>query len=766
MIQHDQTELPFFDFGAILVATNNFSPMNKLGQGGFGSVYKGKLQDGKEIAVKRLSSNSGQGVQEFKNEMTLISKLQHRNLVRLMDYYRRRSTPLNWTTRLNVINGIARGLVYLHRDSYARIIHRDLKASNILLDENMNPKISDFGLARMFEGTIDLTTTRRVVGTLGYMSPEYAMGGIFSEKSDVFSFGVLILKIVSGQKNTDLHYSYQHLSLISYAWQLWNENRGFGLVDDALADSYCATEAIRCIHVGLLCVQDFAGDRPSMPEVVFMLSNETNRSQPKQPVFTLQSSLKPDFQLEKDGNKRGVDCRLRLDLLKSRDGNGMGLGQGGLLAHPAIGVFCHLCLHGKPLLGTKMGAKDKDSSVLIIYLFLLLYWCSLKYCYAIYNITSSQALSQGQTLVSPRQSFELGFFSPNNSANHQYIGISNGNLELLDGNKKSVWSTNITVASNRSVAVPSDNGNFLLKDGTLGDELWQSFQYPSDTFLPGAKPSQLFIWSNGSTSFRISGPWEKCKFACIPEMNTLYKSPFDLVEDAEKGMKYFNFNWYNTSIVKSLALSSGDSESLICECLRGFVPKSIQEWRKGHWTGGCEAWCPNNCSCLAYAFVDTIGCLIWSNGLIDVQSFSLGGEDLFLRLAHSELGGGHKTRNVIISLVAVFTGGTLGAIVFGSYKWKARRKGKGFDLVDDALADSYSASEAIRCKHVELLCVQDFAVDRPSMPKVIFILSNKTNRFQPKQPIFTLQKHPEPDFQTQDDGKYSVNEATTSLTEG
>ena len=230
-----------------------------------------------------------------------------------------------------------------------------------------------------------------------------------------------------------------------------------------------------------------------------------------------------------------------------------------------------------------MGAKDKDSRVLIIYFLLLLYWCSLKYCYATYNITSSQALSQGQTLVSPSQSFELGFFSPNSTANHQYIGIwykeisplkvvwvanrenplrladsnasltigSNGNLELLDGNNKLVWSTNITVPSNRSVAVLSDNGNFLLKDGTSGEELWQSFQHPGDTFLPGAvlgfnsktgenyvltswktdtdpslgnfiagissqKPSQLFIWSNGSASFWINGPWEKCKFARIP----------------------------------------------------------------------------------------------------------------------------------------------------------------------------------------------------------------------------------------------------------
>ncbi|KAM6601429.1 hypothetical protein CsatA_021038 [Cannabis sativa] len=312
--QQDPSELPSFDFASILYVTNNFSSTNKLGQGGFGSVYKGKLPNGREIAVKRLSSSSGQGTEEFKNELILISKLQHRNLVRLLGYCidkeekllvyeymhnksldnfifdRKEREQLNWGTRVNIILGVARGLLYLHRDSSLRVIHRDLKASNILLDEKMNPKISDFGLARIFQGTLDLANTQKIVGTLGYMSPEYAMGGVFSEKSDVFSFGVLILEIVSGKKNSNFHYYEQPLSLISHAWQLWNESKGLDFVDDALGGSCIASEAIRCLHVGLLCVQDHTTDRPSMADVVFMLSNETNRPQPFQPIFTLQSS--------------------------------------------------------------------------------------------------------------------------------------------------------------------------------------------------------------------------------------------------------------------------------------------------------------------------------------------------------------------------------------------------------------------------------------------------------------------------------------------
>ncbi|KAF3451606.1 hypothetical protein FNV43_RR07701 [Rhamnella rubrinervis] len=317
---HDSSELAVFDFDSILVATNHFSITNKLGQGGFGPVYKGKLHDGKDIAVKRLSSNSGQGIEEFKNEMILISKLQHRNLVRLMgcciykeeklliyefmpnkslDFFLfdpKRRLELNWATRFNIIQGVAKGLLYLHRDSSLRVIHRDLKASNILLDGKMNPKISDFGLARIFQETIDLANTHRVVGTLGYMSPEYAMGGMFSEKSDVYSFGVLILEIVSGMKNYNFRNRDEQLSLIAHAWQLWSECRELNLMDEVLADSYSSSEVVRCIDVGLLCAQDHPTDRPAMPEVLTMLSNESDRPKPKRPSFYNESSLKCDLQ--------------------------------------------------------------------------------------------------------------------------------------------------------------------------------------------------------------------------------------------------------------------------------------------------------------------------------------------------------------------------------------------------------------------------------------------------------------------------------------
>ncbi|KAJ9136266.1 hypothetical protein P3X46_033358 [Hevea brasiliensis] len=310
----DSIELPLFDFHSIIVATNNFDIVNKLGQGGYGPVYKGTLQDGNDVAIKRLSSSSGQGMTEFKNEMMLISKLQHRNLVRLLgcciereekmliyeylpnkslDTYLfdpARKAELDWSRRFNIIIGVARGLLYLHRDSCLRVIHRDLKVSNILLDEKMNPKISDFGLARIFEGTQDLGSTHRVVGTIGYMAPEYLLGGIFSEKSDVFGFGVLILEIVSGRKVNSFQYDKQHMSLLAYAWRLWFDSKGVQMIDEALADSFSSSEVSRCVNVGLLCVQDNAADRPTMSAIVSMLSGEKSTlPEPKQPTFTFQN---------------------------------------------------------------------------------------------------------------------------------------------------------------------------------------------------------------------------------------------------------------------------------------------------------------------------------------------------------------------------------------------------------------------------------------------------------------------------------------------
>ncbi|KAL9462988.1 hypothetical protein AB3S75_000904 [Citrus x aurantiifolia] len=303
--------LPLFSFSSVSAATNKFSDANKLGEGGFGPVYKGVLKKGDEIAVKRLSGRSGQGVREMKNEASVIAKVQHKNLVRLLgcciekdekiliyEYMPNKSLDfflfdptkrmlLNWVTRVQIIEGIAQGLLYLHQYSRVRIIHRDLKASNILLDKDMNPKISDFGMARICGGNELQANTSRIVGTYGYMSPEYAIQGIFSIKSDVFSFGVLLLEIVSGKKTTGF-YRTDSLTLLGYAWDLWTSNRTLELIDPILEDEYSSKHMLlRYVNIALLCVQESADDRPTMNDVVSMLTNEAAALHSlKQPAFS------------------------------------------------------------------------------------------------------------------------------------------------------------------------------------------------------------------------------------------------------------------------------------------------------------------------------------------------------------------------------------------------------------------------------------------------------------------------------------------------
>ncbi|KAM3749533.1 hypothetical protein ACB098_05G192800 [Castanea mollissima] len=312
--QEEDLELPLFDLETVSAATDNFSLKNKIGQGGFGPVYKGVLPTGQEIAVKRLSQNSGQGIKEFKNEVIVIAKLQHRNLVKLLGCCIRREErmliyeylpnksldnflfdetrkKLTWKMRFDIVMGIARGLLYLHQDSRLRIIHRDLKASNILLDNEMTPKISDFGIARIFGAEQTEQTTKRVMGTYGYMSPEYAMSGNFSVKSDVFSFGVLLLEIISGKKNWGFYHPDHDLNLLGHAWKLWNEGKPLELMDALIDESHSENEVIRCIQVGLLCVQQRVDDRPTMSSVLLMLSTENAMvPQPKEPGFVTEAS--------------------------------------------------------------------------------------------------------------------------------------------------------------------------------------------------------------------------------------------------------------------------------------------------------------------------------------------------------------------------------------------------------------------------------------------------------------------------------------------
>ncbi|KAK1416729.1 hypothetical protein QVD17_25845 [Tagetes erecta] len=312
-----------YKFSLVKAATNDFSDANKLGRGGFGAVYKGTLADGQDIAVKRLAKDSGQGDIEFKNEVVLMAKLQHRNLVRLLGFSMEGSerllvyeylpnasldqfifdqtkcTILDWEKRYKIIRGVAKGLMYLHEDSRLRICHRDLKASNILLDAELNAKIADFGMARLFKPEETQGDTSRIVGTYGYMAPEYAMHGQFSVKSDVFSFGVLMLEMVTGQKNQCFHRGESIEDLLSFAWKNWRNRTVIKIIDPTLkSGSGSLSDVIKSTHIGLLCVQENVVDRPTMASVVLMLNDfSLSLPVPSEPAFFLHSKTDPEMPL-------------------------------------------------------------------------------------------------------------------------------------------------------------------------------------------------------------------------------------------------------------------------------------------------------------------------------------------------------------------------------------------------------------------------------------------------------------------------------------
>ncbi|RAL37738.1 hypothetical protein DM860_000432 [Cuscuta australis] len=306
--------LQIYSFAQMKVATDNFSLQNKLGEGGFGPVYKGKLPNGQEIAVKRLSQSSVQGVEEFQNEVTLSVKLQHVNLLRVQGfcsekeekmlvyeympnksldchiYEPSKRVQLNWEKRVQIIKGIIQGLIYIQEYSAFTVIHRDLKASNILLDDEMKPRISDFGIAKIFCTKDNQANTGRIIGTYGCVPPEYVKGGIYSRKYDVYSFGVLLLQIISGKKNDCTYGTDKNQTLLEYAYEMWKTDRSEEFTDPSLDDAMSPCKMKRCLQVALLCVQERWEDRPSMLEVYSMLSNESQTlPAPKMPAFARQA---------------------------------------------------------------------------------------------------------------------------------------------------------------------------------------------------------------------------------------------------------------------------------------------------------------------------------------------------------------------------------------------------------------------------------------------------------------------------------------------
>ncbi|XP_059661438.1 cold-responsive protein kinase 1-like isoform X1 [Cornus florida] len=289
-----------YTYEEMRIATEDFSPANKIGKGGFGSVYKviGKLKDGTVVALKVLSAESRQGSREFLTEVNVISNVEHENLVKLygccMEGSHRilvygylennsldqilhggshSSIQFSWKMRCKICTGVARGLAFLHEEVRPHIVHRDIKASNVLLDQDLTPKISDFGLAKFFPDNQTHISTR-VAGTIGYLAPEYALRGQLTRKADIYSFGVLLLEIVSGRCNTNKRLPFEEQCLLERMWELHKQGELLAMVDMSLEGDFDDNEALRFLKIGLLCTQEMAKLRPSMSTVVKMLTGE------------------------------------------------------------------------------------------------------------------------------------------------------------------------------------------------------------------------------------------------------------------------------------------------------------------------------------------------------------------------------------------------------------------------------------------------------------------------------------------------------------
>ncbi|KAH1078434.1 hypothetical protein GLYMA_19G181200v4 [Glycine max] len=288
-----------FTYRELNSATRGFHPSEKIGEGGFGTVYK--LRDGTLVAVKVLSIelDSLRGEREFVAELNTLTNIKHHNLVNLRgccvegahryivyDYMENNSLrytflgseqkrmEFSWETRRDVSIGVARGLAFLHEEHQPHIVHRDIKSSNVLLDPNFTPKVSDFGLAKLLRDEKSHVTTH-VAGTLGYLAPDYASSGHLTRKSDVYSFGVLLLEIVSGQRVVDAYQNGERF-IVEKAWAAYEANDLLRMVDPVLNNNYPAEEVKRFLMVGLRCVQEMARLRPRMSEVLDMLTNNVD----------------------------------------------------------------------------------------------------------------------------------------------------------------------------------------------------------------------------------------------------------------------------------------------------------------------------------------------------------------------------------------------------------------------------------------------------------------------------------------------------------
>ncbi|KAI3734763.1 hypothetical protein L6452_14241 [Arctium lappa] len=617
----DLDALPFFNLHEIAKATDNFSIDNKIGEGGFGPVYKGVLEDGRDVAVKRLSESSQQGLDEFKNEVICIAKLQHRNLVKLLGYCihgnemiliyeymanksldsflfdETRSLILDWPQRFRIIHGMARGILYLHQDSRLQIIHRDLKAGNILLDGDMNPKISDFGLARKFVGQDAMAKTKKVVGTYGYISPEYAVHGRFSIKSDVFSFGVLVLEIVSGKKNRGFSHGDHNDNLLGHASTLFfsadtiavyqNITDGETIVsENQRFEMGFFTQAVQEIDTwgyGILSLVNGGG-------TVFWSSNSSTSGINVNPAAQL---LGTGNLVIKDGNIVSKENFIWQSFDYPGDAfiSGMKLGKN--------------FITGKETYLTSWRRSDDPSPGEYTVRFLMVQ--------GKYQQVYIRKSSMIETRIGPYEGIAFAG-QPNFKPNP----VFSFKLEMVVNPREMyfLYTSNSNEFQIRQIATP---------EGKL--EIWNLNMHTQEW------RQALTLPLDNCDKYGFCGPYGSCSTVAFPNCGCL--KGFELKKPEESSPN----NW-TKGCQRSRALDCGPGEGFLkFSSLKlpytqnaVFDDMSLQE---------CEVACKNNCSCTAYANPNTtpggVGCLLWLGDLIDVRVYPQNGQDLYVRLAASEL---------------------------------------------------------------------------------------------------------------------------------
>ncbi|KVI09740.1 Apple-like protein, partial [Cynara cardunculus var. scolymus] len=724
-VENDDLDLNFISLSKVVKATNNFSIDNKLGQGGFGPVYK--------------------GYEEFYNEVVCVARLQHRNLVKLLGY---------------CMDGDERILIYEY-------------LANKSLDLYL------FGS----------TFSSCFYCVFGYISPEYAIHGRISVKSDVFSFGVLVLEMVSGKKNRGFSHENVGDNLLGHAWRLYREGKSLELMSPCLRDSCIVSEVERTIHVGLLCVQNLAEDRPTMSSVVMMLDDEGALPPPKEPAFFVGEGLPNSTPFLAGVDEATITRKV-----------------GGYIP------------------GTTSRRYDSLNVCLSSEIVKIREIFEFAYVLFVDSIAANQVIKDGETIVSAGEMYEMGFFSPANSRN-RYLGIwykkvatgtvvwvanrelplsnrsgtfkvnSQGRLLISCCGDTVIWSSTSSafVRYINPVAKLLDTGNFVVKDGNSTDEtnfIWQSFDYPGDTLLPGMKlgkdfvtgtnrnltswkspndPSlgqyvnyvdtngypQVFILGQGLLKRIRYGPWNGIRFSGLPnEMpNPIYSVDF-VVNQKEvyykselksSTVQMMRLMWDGSMVILRWNNRSGEwivfanslldmcngyglcgpygscdiSKTPSCTCMDGFEPKRPDEWNMAGWSSGCQrkvpldcdvtedfwkikgmkfpdtqkSWynksmtlgecemaCRKNCSCTAYANLDIrrggSGCLLWFGELLDFKLNFLHFVDDGLTISQS----GIKMIRVLtitLSILLVLLGLSLAVYVYKKKRRRSHTKGRG-----------------------------------------------------------------------------------------